>query len=321
MPEILMPAVETLDAYRITYHRDDIWRPIIEAICRRYPYLDQPCIRGPDGSHIVYFVGQSFVIKLFVPLFAHDFTAEYLVARHLAGKIAIEIPEIVAEGQIAGWDYLVMTRISGTPLQFVWNELLPDDRLAVAVDVGRLIAFLRTVPISGLESLGGDWSQFLAAQIAGLTTHHPPVPDLNWAPEQQIPAFFDSLDGFIDQPFQPVLLLADITREHVFVDRSDRKWRMVGYLDFGDAMLGHPDYEMVAPGLEIAGGDPELLRSLLTAAGYPENTLDQNLSRRLMAYTLVHRFVDLAAVLSLIPHASSAANLDELAHLVWPLSR
>jgi hygromycin-B 7''-O-kinase len=321
MPEILMPAVETLDAYRTIYHRDDIWRPIIETICRRYYYLNQPCVRGPDGSHIVYFVGQSFVVKLFVPLFAQDFTAEKLVARHLAGKISLEIPEIVAEGQVAGWNYLVMTRISGTPLQFFWDDLLPDERRAIAVDVGRLIAFLRSVPISGLESLGGDWSQFLAAQVAALAAHHLPIPELDWNPEQDFATFFDSLEGILGQPFQTVLLLADITREHVFIDYCDRKRQVIGYLDFGDAMLGHPDYEMVAPGLEIAGGDPELLRSLLIAAGYPENTLDQSLSRRLMAYTLIHRYVDLAAVISMVPQARNAANLDELASLVWPLSR
>ena len=85
-------------------------------------------------------------------------------------------------------------------------------------------------------------------------------------------------------------------------------------------MIGHPDYEMVAPGLEIAGGNPDLLRPLLTAAGYPENTHNQRLSRRLMAYTLIHRYVDLAAVISMVPQARKAANLDELASLVWPLS-
>jgi hygromycin-B 7''-O-kinase len=321
MPDIIMPVVETLEAYRTIYHRDDLWRPVIEAICRRYPYLDQPCVRGPDGSHIVYFVGQTYVIKLFVPLFAQDFVAESLVARHLAGKIAIEIPEIVAEGQIAGWDYLVMTRISGTPLQSVWDDLLPGERLAIAADVGRMIAFIRTVPLSDLESLEDDWGQFLAEQIAGLSTHHLPVTDLAWDPGQEFPAFFASLEGILNRDFQPVLLLADITREHVFVDYRDRKWQVVGYLDFGDAMLGHPDYEMVAPGLEIAGGDPDFLRCLLIATGYAENTLDLSLSRQLMAYTLIHRYVDLATVLSMVPQARNAANLDELAHLVWPLSR
>jgi hygromycin-B 7''-O-kinase len=94
---------------------------------------------------------------------------------------------------------------------------------------------------------------------------------------------------------------------------------MVGYLDFGDAMLGHPDYEMVAPGLEIAAGNPKILRSLLLAAGYPHQCLDQSLSRRLMAYTLIHRYIDLTTILALVPQGQTGANLDELAGLVWPL--
>ena len=84
-------------------------------------------------------------------------------------------------------------------------------------------------------------------------------------------------------------------------------------------MLGHPDYEIVAPGLEIAGGDPDILRTLLLAAGYPEKDLDQSLCRRLMAYTLVHRYIDLTSIISLIPQASDAISLPELADLVWPL--
>jgi hygromycin-B 7''-O-kinase len=267
----------------------------------------------------VYFVGQTYVVKLFVPLFAQDFMAEGLVAKHLAGKMAVEIPEVVVEGQIAGWDYLITTHISGASLQSVWDHLSFTDRQQIAEDVGQMIAHIRTIPLSGLDSLGIDWRGFLSTQIADLSAHHPPVPELAWNPKQEFAAFFDSLEGMIDQDFQPVLLLADITREHVFVDRRDGRWQMVGYLDFGDAMIGHPDYEMVAPGLEIGAGNPGLLRSLLLAAGYPENSLDGALCRRLMAYTLIHRYVDLATVLLLMPQAQNAANLEELAQLVWPV--
>ena len=125
------------------------------------------------------------------------------------------------------------------------------------------------------------------------------------------------MPGLITEGFQPVLLLADITREHVLVHQQDGSWRMVGYIDFGDAMVGHPDYELVAPGLEIAGSNPELLRALLLASGYPEKSFDEALCRRLMAYTLIHRYVDLTSVLTAVPQAQNAANLDEFARLVW----
>jgi hygromycin-B 7''-O-kinase len=95
---------------------------------------------------------------------------------------------------------------------------------------------------------------------------------------------------------------------------------MIGYLDFGDTMVGHPEYELVAPGLEIAGGTPALLRTLLLSAGYPENALDDTLCRRLMAYTLMYRYIDLPAVLAAVPQGRDAANLDKLARLIWPVS-
>ena len=319
MPDVQMPVVSTLDAYRTIYHRDDIWRPVIEAICQRYSFLNQPCVRGSDGTHILYLVGRMYVVKLFVPLFAQDFVAEALVAKHVAGKMGVETPEIVAEGQIEGWQYLVMNRISGTSLQSVWGELTPMNRQQIAIDVGHMIARLRTFPVSSLDALAVDWGVFLAAQAADVSAHHQAVPELAWDPKSEIGQFFASQTDLIHEAFQPVLLLADITREHIFVEQHGREWRMVGYLDFGDSMVGHPDYELVAPGLEIAAGNPAILRVLLLAIGYSENNFDETFCRRLMAYTLMHRFIDLTSVLLSVPQAREAANLDELARLVWPV--
>jgi hygromycin-B 7''-O-kinase len=315
-----MPVVNTLDEYRAIYHRDDIWRPVIDAICHRYTFLQKQRVRGPDGTHIVYLVGDTYVVKLFVPLFDQDFVAERTTAKHLVGKIGLETPEIVAEGQIKGWNYLIMSRISGLPLDTIWDALQRTERLKIARNVGQMIARLRDVPVSGLDEITFDWRTFLIDQIAE-AYDHPPLPELAWEPKQEIRRFFESLSGLMDEGFQPVLLLADITREHVFVERLDGEWQMVGYLDFGDAMVGHPDYEFVAPGLEIGGGNPEILQTLLITAGYPVEALDETLCRRLMAYTLIHRYVDLTSVFSEIPQAVEAANLDELAQRVWPIQR
>lgn len=66
---------------------------------------------------------------------------------------------------------------------------------------------------------------------------------------------------------------------------------------------------------------PEILEALILNAGYPAKALDKTLARRLMAYTLIHRYIDLASVLSVVPQAREAANMDELTQLVWPLQR
>jgi hygromycin-B 7''-O-kinase len=315
-----MPLVNTLDEYRAIYHRDETWRPVIDAICDRYAFLQEARVRGPDGTHIVYLVGGLYVVKLFVPLFEQDFVAERIAAKFLGGKIGLSTPEIVAEGQLEGWNYLIMTRIPGLPLDSVWDGLQKMDRLKVASDVGQMIARLHALPVVGLDEITIDWGTFLESQIAEACDQQA-VPELGWEPNQEIDQFFGCLSGLMNEDYQPVVLLADITREHVFVEQQDGEWRMVGYLDFGDAMVGHPLYEFVAPGLEIGGGNPEILETLMVNAGYPTEALDETLARQLMANTLIHRYIDLASVLSMVPQAREAANMDELTQLVWPLQR
>jgi hygromycin-B 7''-O-kinase len=315
-----MPDVETLEIYRDIYHRDDLWRPIIEVICDRYVYLEPPYQRVPDGTHIVYFAGHQYVVKLFVPLFDQDFIAEKLVADHLSGQLDIDIPKIVACGEIGGWNYIVMSRIPGIPINAVWKNLTQKNRLSVARDIGRLISRIRTISTKSLETITIDWSDFLRKQKLEISKHFESRPDLKWDPGTEITNFIVSISSLLNKKFDPVLLLSDITLEHVFVQEKSGNWKMTGYLDFGDAMVGHPDYEIIAPGLEFAAGNPELLQTLLLAAGYHSDELDESLVHRLMAYTLLHRYVELNDVLSLIPRAKNAPSLQELSRIIWPIT-
>ncbi|MCD6291262.1 MAG: aminoglycoside 3'-phosphotransferase/choline kinase family protein [Anaerolineae bacterium] len=313
-----MPDVETLEEYRAIYHREDVWRPIIEKICNRHELLDGPCTRGPDGTHIIYMVGRSYVVKLFVPLFQQDFVAERLVGKYLEGKLGIATPMIVAEGEIGGWNYLIMTRVPGRPVGEIWEDMTKSDRQRIAAGVGQVIAVLRSLPVEGLEPITPDWAAFLSTQARTATTRHQ-LSEASWDPTQEIPAYLALLTQLRSEEFQPTLLLADITREHVLVSKNDGVWEVTSYVDFGDAMVGHPDYELIAPGLDIARGDRDILQALLLAAGYPESTLNEVLRQRLMAYTLMHRYVRLADVIAAIPHARNATGLEELAHIIWPV--
>jgi len=313
-----VPSVKTLEEYRGIYHREDLWRPVVEEIRGRHMLPDGPCVRGGDGTHIVYLAGPSHVVKLFVPLFEQDFVAERLVGKHLEGRLGVATPAIVAEGEIGGWRYLIMTRVLGRPLEEVWSDMSEDDHQRIVAEVGQMIALVRALSLGGLEPLAVDWAAFLSAQAATAAARHQ-VSGLPWDPAQEIPAYLESLAPLRSEDFQPVLLLSDITREHVLVSRSGGSWRMVSYVDFGDAMIGHPDYELVAPGLDIARGDRGLLRTLLLSAGYPEAALDETLRRRLTAYTLMHRYVRFEDVIAAVPKAGAASNLDELASVIWPV--
>jgi hygromycin-B 7''-O-kinase len=315
-----LPDVRTLDQYRTIYHEEALWRPAIDAICQRHELSDEPCQRGPDGTHLVYYAGPSYVVKLYVPLFEHDYAAEFVVAGHLEGRLGVMTPAIVHQGEIAGWRYLVMTRLPGRPLREVWPGIPAANRQAIARTIGKMIARLRSISVEGVRDLTVAWPMFLARQVATAAERQRG----SGLPEglvAQIPAYLESTAVHLSECFEPVLLLADITDEHVLVSKDGESWKVVGYVDFGDAFLGHPDYELVAPGLDIGRGDGQLLRALLLGVGYSASDLTEELCRRLMAYTLVHRYVKLEDVMTAIPRAREATGLVELAHLLWPVNQ
>jgi hygromycin-B 7''-O-kinase len=313
-----LPDVRTLSEYRTIYHRDELWRPAVDEVRRRHGLLEEPCVRGPDGTHIVYFSGRSHVVKLFCPLFARDIVAETLVAPRVAGRLGVATPAIVADGEVGGWRYLIMTRVPGRPLCEVWSRMSAADRLAATDRVGRTIVRLRRVPVEGLEPIAVDWKEFLTEQRKTAVARQGAC-DLGWDPSHEIPPYLDSVPEVFEGRFEPVLVLADITDEHVLVSDEGGALRVVSYVDFGDSIIGHPDYELVAPGLCIARGDADLLRTLLLASGFSESALDEGLGRRLMALTLMHRYVKLEDLTALVPAARRATCLEELARALWPV--
>ncbi len=313
-----LPHLESLDEYRAIYHDEDVWLPAIDEICRRHALAGAATKRGPDGTHIVYYAEPSLVIKLFVPLFGDDFAVERAAMRHVQGRLSISVPSIVWEGKVWGWPYLVMSRMAGRRLGDIWDGIGRENRLALVREVGELVTTLRALPTEGLPELAVDWDRVVAEQVSSCVDRQRE----HGAPEgivAGIPGYLTSAPPLYDEGFRPVLLLADITDEHVYVSERDGRWRMTGYLDFGDAMLGHPDYEMVAPGIDIARCDAGILRALLLASGYDASRLDDALRHRLMAYTLLHRYVNLKEIMGFFPETRDAATLEELAHALWPV--
>ncbi|MBD3348144.1 MAG: phosphotransferase [Candidatus Eisenbacteria bacterium] len=311
-----LPSVDTLDEYRAIYHREEVWRPAIREVCTRHSLPYEECVRGPDGTHIVYFAGPESVIKLFVPLFKSDFMAERLVAQVVHGRVGLATPEVTAKGEIDGWDYLIMTRLKGEPLEHIWSDLADDVLRRVMREVGAFIGSLREVSLDGLEPLASDWEEFVLRKTVARDEELSAV----------LPSAGVSASTYVrtsplarSRGFRPALVLSDITREHLLAEQSGHSWRLTGYVDFGDAAIGPPEYELVAPGVELARGDRDLLRELLVAAGYSADQLNEELQRRLMTCTLVHRYLTYADLVSLIPAASAAETLDELAATVWPV--
>jgi hygromycin-B 7''-O-kinase len=107
-----------------------------------------------------------------------------------------------------------------------------------------------------------------------------------------------------------VLLNADITDEHVLVINRAGKWQFSGVIDFGDAMMGHPHYEFVAPLMCLTIGEPSLSRVLVESYGLE---FSPALADRLTTYCLLHQYGRLADILERHP----ASDGEDLVRAMW----
>jgi hygromycin-B 7''-O-kinase len=82
-------------------------------------------------------------------------------------------------------------------------------------------------------------------------------------------------------------------------------------------MLGFYESDFASPGLFMMAGRRTLLRMFLGAYGVA--TIDEALSARLLAYTLVHRYRDLNWIVTELVADRHCTTLDELALAIYAL--
>ena len=274
---MVLPPISSRESYVTVYRDAPVWLPAMRTICARHN-LDASALRREAlGSHVVFRTGGR-ILKLFSPLWAEDFVAERAALEHVRG---LPIPELIGDGQLEGWPYMVMTVVPGTPAADVWGHLSSDQRLDVLRQLGELMRVLHDHP--PLAELATDWNGFLQERIARCDEHHGAEEGWGaWIRERVV--------GFSEPPFDPVLLSADATDEHILLTERGGRWRITGLIDFGDAMMGHPHYEFIAPLACHTFGHPELSRALIESYGLE---LTPQLAERLTTYCLLHKFARL----------------------------
>lgn len=289
----------------------------MERVCRALGVDPSAVARLPAGSMPVY-ATDDVVLKLYPPEYAAHRPVEAGVLAAVAGELPVATPGVRAAGSSGAWDYVLMDRVPGVPLDTVWDELAAADRERLARQTGELIAALHQVPPPVLAEAGPgvpgwsvDWAAFLAGQRASAAERQ--------AAKGLAPELVAQIDGFLDSvtlgsyPEPRVLLHTEIMREHLFAVPDP--WRLSGLVDFEPAMPGAREYEFVAVGCFVSATDARLLREVLFGYGYPADQLGPELSRRLLAWGLLHRYANLDWWLRRMPFGDPAGtpSLTELA--------
>ena len=250
------------------------------------------------------------VVKFFAPLFAAGFAAEVAALKFLA-PVATLSPRLIEAGSIDGWNYVLMTQLRGCSLKQSWPGLSAQEQRLACFNVGSALRTIHALPVDGQKVTASGWSDFLGVQLRGCVERQERL-GLDAAIVRQIDSFLARVD--LHERDRQVFLHTEVMRDHVFFERSARSLAFSGFIDFEPSMIGCAEYDFAAVGIFLSCGDAHALRAFFAGYGSLPAVNSREFRRRIMAYTLLHKYSNLCWYLEFMPRASS---LDELADLWW----
>jgi hygromycin-B 7''-O-kinase len=284
---MLFPEIRSLDDYRPFFADRAAQRPAFEQIAKRHNLARSELDCFTEGTHLVWGTSRH-VIKLFAPLWAEDEVVEVEMLRRLTGT-GVRAPQLEAVGEFGGWTYVVIERLPGRSIGSVWEQTTEAEKVALARQMGELIASLHQVstaswPIAERPPMTVD--TLVAERLAHVEQdQRDRGADDDLASQLRV-----WLDGMAEVPnAKPVLLHADLTGDHFLVQDG----RITGIIDFADAFVGPWTYEFAAPGT-ITRGSRAAQRALFEGTGREPTG---KLGWSLVAWTVLHRYAHLAYLL------------------------
>jgi hygromycin-B 7''-O-kinase len=313
---IKLPNITSAEEYDQLDLNNEIFKNAAREIISRHALPNEP-LKLLAGSNVVFLCG-NHIIKLFPPAHHSHFIHEVLVMKHLHNKLSVQTPAVRHEGNISGWPYIIMNQLKGTLLEGLWETLDQNNKLTIIRELGSLIREVHSLPTSGLEAIDCHWEQFIAQQIKQCVTRHQ-TRHLADSLVKQIPSYLNEASASLPKITKPVILTGEYTPMNFLVEQQSGSWHISGLIDFGDSMLGLPEYDLLGPGAFLIQGNKPLLTEFLLSYGYSPEKMTKILSQQLTALMLLHRYSNLNVQIR-IPHwQDKVRSLNELETLVWGL--
>jgi hygromycin-B 7''-O-kinase len=295
------PGVAEFDALQEDPER---WIGVLATLGARYTRA--PAVPAGEGTVLVALLGRELVLKLYPPFLRDHFGFERAMLAHLHGRLSLPTPRLVDSAEHAGWPYLVMSLLPGTPLDRVWPTLRQAERCAVLRTIGRVAAEVHALPLGPMPALAPRWADFLQGQRerchgrqqrTGLPPH-----------------LLAQLEAFLQGPVPggPDVIL---TGEYTPFNLLHAGTGLAAMFDFGDGLVGPREYDWLGPLCFLAAGDAERIDAFFD--GYHGRPFDRSRREELLRLILLHRYSNLKAQIA-VPGWEVARDFAGLAALIWP---
>lgn len=317
----LLPEVKDWSEWASIFIDRYLWRPIVERVLaadeglRFASGISNPSTIecGYPGTCAVFIVDATAVIKFFPPMVARDFARELAVYQLITPHIP-HIPKLLGCGVFKdriSWPYLVVSRITGE----AWRDLRPtlprSDALAVMRTLGGVIRSTHDIRLSqsGAWPASGDWADLVESRLHGVGQDLSAGTALPSEVIAKIEREMAATDWFSTRA---CLVHADLTEDHLLLDRRDGGWEMNGLIDWADAEVADPIYDLVTFWFSICRRDAVLFGAFMTGYGEMEGR-EKGWIPTLAAFTFFHRFA--ANILNEVLSPSEQQSIQSLAEL------
>ena len=233
----------------------DKWVDIAAAVCNHagLEYDSIETLTTWDQEHnenALYRLDGERILKVYGPPVDWRFYTERAILRILAEHPAILGPQIVAAGERPGeLPYLAMTAVAGAEMEEVWTRMTHTEQLAIARSVGTIIAAIHRLPQEELAAVErqsrGRNQQIIKREEARRSAEL--IEETETLSVQQRDALLFFLHEEAPQHLSgpPVITHFDLSHHHVYLSQEMGTWQVTGIIDWADAVLGPPEWDIV----------------------------------------------------------------------------
>ena len=301
-----------------------LWSPYVIEVCGGHDLKSTDSIRpGLAGSFPTFIVDERWVVKFFGRLFegGQCWVVEKICAELMDEYKPFPTPKLVGWGELLPndswtWPYLIFEYIPGQSLGEIYDQVPENERVKIAKWMGVKVRLLHEIPANekGLSALP-RLDQLLHKNYQECVAHHQEWRTLPASLVDDIPNYLQFTRKLTSSNPTAHLIHADLTQDHLIGVLNDGRWKTNGVIDFGDALLGNLEYELVPLHLDLFRADKVLLKAFL--AGYElEANLYANLTHLAMRASLLHNFNVFEGLFGKLP-LIKYPDLETLAHVIW----
>lgn len=309
-----LPSIESGAQLNEFRQQPERWTPVIVSLARSngLPTVDFQNLGG--DSSLVIAIGKHYVVKLTPPVFARQIQAEEHALKYIGKGLPLRTPQLCATGNLDSWRYVVQSRIPGQQLGESWPTVSQSARRSILQEIGLFFAALHRLAAPQAGVLADSWDEFLSMQTQLCAARQ-----ASWGvPEEIVSGISECLaNSGVSTNSCISLLHADLGGGNVLLESVEDGRYVAGIIDFGDARIGDPLYDLITPALLIAEGNHELFSALLDGYGIVGSARDERLQTRLTAYAVLHPFNDLTRYLRWAE--PTPTSLEEFGKRMFPL--